>query len=273
MHDVVDWSDLLHRDVTAVEEPSARFDENLSDMLAVAAANNINLEVLRGKIEKIMLSGRSLDSERPRYATFAPGDQLCMAYDLVNLDFDGGLGNALLRHRSVEALLKAQSSTSFTLFITYNVRSKLGEQIADELANLSKQIEPDGEQIAGWYKRQETPVALRLKAVIPVVVSTAAATALMDCRSYPPIRYVGYKGATLVHFAFDLTPHPDAFRAHHPGMRRLITMPLFDSVDGTIRVSDLQDPAFDAGRCFEELEFLPDKVRKGIVGSIVSSPS
>jgi hypothetical protein len=267
MHDILDWIDLLHRDVTAVEEQSKHFFDNLSSMMDIAAVHDINLEVLRAKVERIFESGRSLDNERPRRGVIQDNRLSSLSYDLVNLDFDGGLGNVLVRHRSIEALLRAQAETPFTLFITYNVRSHLQEQIADELANLKQQIEPDGEGIVAWYERDQCPEAARLKAIVPVVISTAAATALMDCRPYPPIRYVGYR-TTLVHFAFDLTPRPNVLRAHHPSMRTLATLPLLDSIDGKLRVSALQDPGFSRDRCCSELDFLPDSEKAAIIATM-----
>lgn len=266
MHDVLDWIDLLHRDVTSVEEPSKRFFDNLSSMMDIAAAHDINLEVLRCKVERIFETGRSLDNERPRRAAIE-GNRASLSYDLVNLDFDGGMGNVLVRHRSIEALLRAQSRTPFTLLITYNVRANPQEQMATELENLKRQIEPDGEGIVTWYQDEKCPEAARLKAIVPVVISTAAATALMDCRTYPPVRYVGYH-ATLVHFAFDLTPRPNVLRAHHPGMRTLVTIPLLDAIDGRLCVSKIQDPGFSRHRCETELDFLPDDEKQQILATI-----
>jgi hypothetical protein len=154
----------------------------------------------------------------------------------------------------------------FTLFITYNVRHRVHVAVAQEIENLRGQLAPNGNAIMDWYANAAQPEALRIKAIVPSVVSQAASNAQLDCRVYPPIRYVGHQSATMVHFAFDLTPRADAFRGHTRDARGLVTLPLIEVIDGALGISPQQDPAFNRNACTAELGFLPAPVRDAILG-------
>lgn len=264
MHDIIDWITWLHPDVTAIEKQSDKFFDIKSQMEDIAFAHGLNLEVRRGKIENIIETGRSIDNELLRRATFQ-GNTLALSYDLINLDYVGG--NTLIRQRAVEALFRAQSLCPFTLFITYTARTPMVKQTREELANLRRQIEPDGDSLVSWYE-DHTYDAIRLKATVPTIIAAAAAASRLDCCPYPPVRYQGDGNTTLVHFAFDLTPHPDVYRGGHSSMRALMTLPMMDAINGVIGVSLERDPAFDRVRCIRELEFLPSSVRQKITDAM-----
>jgi hypothetical protein len=264
MHDIVDWITWLQRDVTAVEKDSPEFFDRKSQMEDIAIIHDLNLEVRRGKIESIIATGRSQDQEVLRRASFQ-GNQLAFSYDLVNLDYIGG--NTLSRQRAVEALFRAQSAWPFTLLITYNVRTPMIRQMAEELINLRGQIDPDGDELVSWYESHNQETA-RLKATVPTIIAAAAASARLDCHAYPPVRYLGDGNTTLVHFAFDLTPRPAVHRGRHTSMRALMTLPMIDVINGILRVSDVRDPSFSDERCSRELEFLSDDVRRAIIATM-----
>ena len=65
------------------------------------------------------------------------------SYDLVNLDFDGGLGYRSMRAHgtakrtiAIKKLFERQEGHSFILLLTINVRHTLGEEIQEYLGNL-----------------------------------------------------------------------------------------------------------------------------------------
>jgi len=263
MKDVLDWRDLLSDKVTSVEEPGKRYNDILSRMYDVATANGIDFELMHATVEYVIANGADIDNARPRRVTVVDGE-LRFAYDVVNLDFDGGLGSALARHRSVERLLVCQNRTAFTLLVTYNVRHQVHRAVAQELENLRGQLGAD-DAVIDWYTAAVQPESLRVKAVVPSLVAHAASAAHLDCRAYPPVRYLGHERATMVHFVFDLTPRPDAFRGHTAGALDLVTLPLIDVVGGELRISEQQDPLFVFERCSNELAFLPADVRDAML--------
>ena len=264
MHDVIDWRDLLTRDVTAVEEPGRHFYDNLSRMYDVARAIDVDFELLRAKVEMVIIRGTDLDNVRPRRVSIVEG-RYRFAYDVVNLDFDGGLGNVLARHRAIQALFAAQQQTAFTLLITYNVRHQVHVAVAQELQNLRSQLGGDGDRAIDWYAATERPETLRLKAIVPAIVAASAAAVQLDCVAYPPVRYIGHKKATMMHFVFDMSPRAKAFRGHTQSSRDLVTLPLIDVVDGNLHVSKQQDPLYNEPRCEAALGFLPAEVQNAIL--------
>lgn len=264
MRDVIDWRHILSDEIDAVEEPSPRFNDVNSRMYDVSTEHGFRYELMRGSVEYVIANGADRDNARLRRAVNLDG-KLEFQYDLINLDFDGGLGNVLARHRAIEALLAAQQKTPFTLLVTYNVRHRVHAAVAQELQTLRGLVGPEDVHIIDWYASDVQPESLRIKAIVPNIIAHAATNAHLDCRTYPPVRYQGHKNAVMVHFAFDLTPRADAFRGEASNARALLTLPFLEAVDGVLRVAKVQDPGFDLGAGATELDFLGQAVRDEII--------
>jgi hypothetical protein len=263
MHDVLDWHEFLARHVTAVEELTPEFYDNLSRMYDVATVHDIDIDVMQTTIEDLIAKGVDDNNAQLRRLTVVKG-AFRFSYDLLNLDFDGGLIN-IARHRAVERLLLRQQHMAFTLLMTYNVRHKVHTAIAQQFENLRNQVGAESRAVIDWYAGASQPQALKLKATVPSIIAHAASAAQLDCRAYPPVRYIGHEHATMLHFAFDLTPRTGAFLGHSQNALDLVTLPLIEVIEGVLRVSEHQDPAFDLTSCTEALGFLPAAVREAML--------
>jgi hypothetical protein len=258
MHDVVDWLGYLDGEITSVEEPGTSFYQNQSTMYHVAMTHGVDgrLTILRAKVEYVITHGKDLEEDIPPLSVLDSGF-LRFEYDVINLDFDGGIGSVQTRVRAIEQLIRRQNLTECVLFITFNVRHRLPGPIAAELDNLRQRLDRlKYGKVLHWYSTRTNPEAYRLKATIPGIISHQATAAQLDCEAYPPVMYIGSGHQTLVHFAFYLKPRPAAFRGQQQTDHALLALPMIEVKDARLRIAALQAPDFTLGSCRCALLFL-----------------
>jgi hypothetical protein len=170
------------------------------------------LHSLYGEFDQILLSGRDSYGHSPRWP-----------YDLMNLDFFGGLlYNNLSRPKALKKLINNQDAhgRSFLLIITCHVRDgDLGGEkaafIDDVEAKLTRDfgMRPEIAHWSQWYRDKSTPDTARQSLYLNTLLHDEgeAATFRVDCR--PPILYSGTGGAQMLHWVATFEHQKGAHRA------------------------------------------------------------
>lgn len=214
--DVLSWREFIGR-CTAIEH------QELADELELNVLLNRLENVVRivcGDIDDLIGS----DQGRMR---------LCWPYELINLDYIGGLVNAReaggsRRLEALKALLAQQAGTAFLLFLTINLR----DNDRGELEELVRQQE--GELIdlglSGveecFRRHREFGHAGLLKVYVPMFLDTNAPQHTLVCNA--PVLYQGTR--QMIHFALQCVPYV-GLSAGRPSRTRsrvdLINLPLY----------------------------------------------
>lgn len=269
MLDLLAWSAVLERRRDAVEElPRAKAKREKADEAAAKLQQNAfrhqladGLEVLRGDIGDIIIDGIDAFGTRPQMSDGQAAERARFAYDLHNLDFDGGLGFIVKRTGeaprvdALKKLIERQKGHDFILMLTVNVRTTLGPNIEDYLQRLNRL--PAGD-LTGWYKdRGDGEVDHRLKAVVPLLVRASAEMAGFVAFCHPPVTYVGHESARMVHFCFELTTEDKVFAGVSPQQdAELLRLPLLEAASGLIGLAPLQHPSSDVEAAIKAMGFL-----------------
>jgi hypothetical protein len=276
MLDLRAWASILERRRDAVEErPNLKAKRALADEAAAELQRNAlrygladGLEILRGDVGEIIMDGVDKLGVQPQLSDAQPAERARFAYDLHNLDFDGGLGFIVRRTGeaprvdAIKKLIERQKGHSFVLMLTVNVRNTLGPNIEDFLDRLNRL--PAGDLI-GWYQsRGAGEVEHRLKAVVPIIVRGAGEAAGFVVSCYPPVAYTGHESARMVHFCFELTTEDRVFAGvSHQQDADLLQLPLLEAVDGLIRFAPLQHDACDRDSAVAAISFLKPELASG----------
>jgi hypothetical protein len=252
LHDIEDWRAVLATDVMSAQaEPD--FVDKVSRMNCVADNLGFQIRVLHGKIEHTMLTGRDIDGELPLRSTQSDG-YIFFEYDLLNLDFCGGL--FFNRVKAIRELLRRQAKVEHVLFITLNARHQVHEALEAALTDLRVRLgkSQSGEAALKWYELQKQ--TYQIKAVAPGIITAAANDANLDCRAYPPVIYDG-KSTKLIHFAFHMKPHAEVFRGFAAqSEEELLLLPLLYVSQGHLELDRLQAPMFSLSDAKDRLAFL-----------------
>lgn len=281
MEDLVAWKRYLGR-CTAIErlrEGNEHHEEDLnaqSQLLNKAVVNGfVGFQLLRGKLEDVLIYGTDVDRYMPAISRLSPSGSPVDAlffYDLVNLDFLGGIGSRdksgeSKRVRAVKELLRRQRRADFLLLLTINVRDKLDDELVRYLTGTQKETAEALREILTWYASCGKGMKeYKLKAAVPLFIRQESQSSGFDCRCFPPIAYVGTGGARMVHFIFDLR-HTDSVlpSISTQSAAQVVNLPLLEASDGQIRVHATQHPGFDIGACASYLDFLPLDIRAPIL--------
>jgi len=275
MLDVLCWRPVLDGRWTAVEErPRSGEKRDLADRAAAqleanAFDNNLSagLQVLRGDIGEVILRAEDDYQARPILCDDAPAHEARFAYDVVNLDFDGGLGfkskNGARRVEALKMIFQRQRGTSFILLLTINVRDTLAPEVDDYLARLKAEADAD---VVDWYlARGKGEYEFKLKGIVPVFLLTAAELNGFDVICRPPLVYTGYAGARMVHFALELSWQGQVFPAvSRQRARDLLKLPLIEASDGALQLVTTDPPMWSPEEAREHLSFLDEGVVKGL---------
>ena len=266
MHDIQDWVDIINSPVTSAEENSHDYYDKIGRANDIGDSMGIQIRFQRGDIAITMATGRDVDKEYPQRSSLDDGYRY-FDYDIINLDFDGGLGSIFTRFKAIQELLKRQSRTEHILLITFNVRSKLREGIDSALTDLRARLgTKEANEILAWYGRDRRDEAFRIKAVVPGLIAAAANHVQLDCHAYPPIIYDGKKPARLVHFVFHLTPHDKVFRGFTTQSEaEMLALPSLNVTKGILELATIQAPDFNEEPCAKSIEFLGKKTVKAIM--------
>jgi len=280
IEDLRDWQDLL-RFRTGIERlrPGRLEREDLEvhrQLLANAAKYKLSgrFELLRGLVEDIILNGTDRDGTRPHRSSGPSALGARFIYNVVNLDFLGGMGNVaaegVKRVAALKKLLERQQSTDFTLLLTLNIRDQLGEEIAVYIEDAKRRSTSMrmGEML-DWYQAQGAGhKEFRLKAVVPLFIKRFAEHYCFDCYCYPPLVYTGTGKARMVHFVFDLTATPALIHASsHQTEEDVLDLTFFEVRDGILRVHTTQHRHCDRSQSATQLAFLAAEVRDALLGA------
>lgn len=279
--DLLDWRDLLST-ISAVQivRNGKYKEEDLSTIrkinLNVQVERMANVQILRGAIEEIIINGYDMDNNFPNQHFTQDNSNLFFQYDLVNLDFVGGVGyksrkglkyknSGGQRLDSIRKLIERQKGHSFLLMLTVNVRDTLGDEpmhyLMEEAKRYNKQSVKD---IVDWTISLEDDgnKDLRLKTWIPLFIKGIAETNMFYCHCYPPLVYEGHEKARMVHFVFSLKYDEDKLiKVSSPQDEAQITqLPLIEVSNGEISMSKKQYPKFDVDNCKQDIAFLGDEL-------------
>lgn len=289
IHDLLDWRQVLDRRRTGIESPGHNkkerdvADETIGRLNTNVLANKISsgFELLVGDAEDIIIEGHDIHGKKPQLSDGGAPHLARFSYDLVNLDFDGGLGyrsrrahGAAKRVTAIKKLFERQEGHSFILLLTINVRHKLGDEIQQYLGDLrARDRGPGWCEMLSWYlNRGEGEEEYKLKAIVPSFVQAAAELHMFRSVCRPPIVYDGHEHARMLHFVFELRRQPGNLRAFgEQDDRDLVELPFVRCVEGRLQLAADQHPNFNVHLAERHLSFLPTSTVEQILGQATSA--
>jgi len=286
--DLIDWQHLLgsrtgvevsgrtKKQRLEADETSGRLNFNI-----MAYGLGSGFELLRGDIEDVIINGTDDTGKVPQMNDGLAAHLMHFNYDLVNLDFNSGLGyrresqrGDAKRVRAIKELFRRQQGQSFVFLLTVSVRHTLGEEISEYINGLRGLYNDSGwHNTIDWYLGLgEREFEYALKALVPPFIRAAAAPYMFRTTCHPPISYIGHERARMVHFAFELEAQSGNLQAFsRQNDRDLIELPLLRCDNGQITTPSKQHPNFDFGRCENFLQFLPNETKASILATIIGS--
>jgi len=280
--DLLEWRDILgvrtgverlRRGSVAREEDRERHRR----LLRTVMINDISdgFQPLRGEIEDIILDTTDVDGASPLLNDGQPLHRMRFLYDLINLDFFGGVGyrdkrGISKRVRALKKLFERQQGTSFVLLLTFSVRDGLDDELTQYLTETRDRADGELRRIVEWYARCGTgDKDHKLKALVPLFLQRQAEDNMFRCHTYPPIAYDGNGGTRMVHFAFALNHTSGNLRAFSAQSDSdLLKLPLVTVHDGRFRAASKHPCAWDRESCAKVLGFLPHDLRQAILTTL-----
>ena len=282
MHDLLDWRHLLGVR-TGIESPGhtkkerEQADETIGRLNANIMQNGLSsgFQLLRADVEDVIIHSVDSYGTPPQLNDGRPAQVARFKYDVVNLDFDGGLGykdksGAAKRVEAIKKLFERQEGHDFILLLTINIRDTLGSEIEEYLRNLRGRDRGEGWQdILDWYlNRPDGEREYKLKATVPSFIHASLEPHMFRSRCRPPIVYEGYKHARMIHFVFELERQPGNLRAFSAqDDRDLIELPLLRSEMGQLKFAKMQHPEINYQQCSTYFDFLPEETRTPILNT------
>lgn len=218
MKDVRDWLPFFSRIIAVEREMDACGHRDQHHLLLTASLCGFDekLQLLRGNIDEIILSGRD------NY-----GNQLLPPFDVVSLDYSGGLFYRKNTHFSrLEAIKKVielnQNSTGkFLLFISTNCdavdRGELQRTFQSMRTELNR-MRYDGDKLFNECMKDPKDV-VRLAIFVPYFVRMVAAAINFQTRTYSTITYPGNRDIEMLNFRFLIRPSNPAVAPRCPQER------------------------------------------------------
>ena len=289
LRDLLDWRTVLDRRRTGIESPGRskkerdQADETMGRLLMNALAHDISsgFELLVSDVEDVIIDGHDIKGKVPQLSNGQAPHLARFSYDLVNLDFDGGLGyksirahGAAKRIKALKKLFERQEGHSFILLLTINVRHKLGEEIQEYLGNLKTRDPGAGwsEMVSWCLNRGDGELEYQLKAIVPSFIQAAAELHMFRSICRPPIVYNGHEHARMLHFVFELRRQPGNLRAFgQQDDRDLVELPLLTCEGGQLQLAATQHPNFTIQQAQQHLSFLPTPLIEQILGVATST--
>jgi len=277
--DIIEWQSCLG-DCTGVERLRKEKEQREEDLDVhrlihknVWLSGLDTFQLLRGDIEDVILRGVDQDMVRPKLSTNHAPFQCCFHYDVVNLDFCGGMGykdkdRKSRRVQALKKLLERQRGTDFLFLLTLNVRDGIDDELILYLEGAKRAaVDQKQRDILDWYATSRKGMKeYRLKALVPLFIRKEGETWGLDCFCYPPLAYTGSGSARMVHFVFEMTNMNTILHAHsRQRFSKLIGLPLLGIKDKTLQVLPRQHPNFD----FHDgtyLASLPDQIQQVLCG-------
>lgn len=278
MHDIRDWASLIGPKCCIeargnTKEEQADLSMRLSRMRTTAQTYNVASEFqqLVGKVEDVILEGLDSKNTRPTLTEVSKSaKETLFRYDLYNLDFDGGMGfpdsdGEVARLNAFGKLFDRQKGHDFTLFLTVNVRDKIGVEVDKLLKELGvRKYGGDWDALVEWHRTLgKDEYAVLLKAAVPLFMHRQAEPRGFRPKCYPPVVYTGHGKARMVHFAFDFTYVAGTLVAvGEQEERELLALPLVESVGTQFGVASKGSPSFDETHCRGTLTPLDQAARE-----------
>ena len=280
IRDLRDWKNVLGK-ITGVESPGTT---KRSRELAASAISRMQLnaniyglssgfQILTGDIEDVIINVLDVNNIKPQLNDGKQAHLARLLYDIVNLDFDGGLGYVsrtidgkivIKRTDALKKLFERQYGTSFVFFLTINVRNTIKEQIKDYLIGWrDRNNGEEWQRTLDWYlKKDKSNQKYMFKAVIPSFVQALAEVNGFSALCYPPIVYTGFEDAQMIHFAFEVNHKNGSLRGYSKqNDSDLINLPLLSCEDAELRMLR-QHPMFDENLFFDRAQTLfPDEIK------------
>lgn len=202
------------------------------------------------------------DGAKPSRNDGQPLHRVCFQYDLINLDFLGGVGyrdskGESKRVRAIKKLFERQQGTDFVLLLTLNVRDGIDDELTSYLEETHSRVDNSLQDMVAWYAgRGKGEKEYKLKAVVPLFIQRIAEHHMFRSWSYPPVVYDGTGRARMVHFVFEFSHTKGNFRAFSEQKpAELLRLPLICIEDRGFRVASKQHHGFDFGQCDSTLGF------------------
>ncbi len=209
MLDIVEWQEFLNH-FTAIERLAN--EQHLLFLRANVKDVEHRLYSLYGQFDEILQTGRDRYKNAPQWP-----------YDLVNLDFFGGLiYSDLARPGALNKLIQNQDAYqhSFLLIITHDLRDadSSGEKLAffDDLGRMLIRDYGKADAISaviGWYKEVRTPDAARQGVYTNALLREFGEVAHFKVVCRPAITYRGTGGVKMIHYVTEFHHDPRGYRA------------------------------------------------------------
>lgn len=202
MLDIIEWQEFLTRFTTMERE------ENQQHLLFLRAnVKNVEerLQALYGEFDQILLDGRDEYRKMPEWP-----------YDLVNLDYFGGLiYPTMSRPKAIKQLICNQGTyeQGFILLITQQLRDgDVGKEKLGFLNDLGKSLKsgildvalhPAIDLVISWYGSAEMPDCARQALYMNYFLRDSGEAEHFDVRCRPAVIYPGTGGSWMIHFVTD----------------------------------------------------------------------
>ena len=287
--DILDWRPYLGY-CTGVErlrheKKQREEDLNVQRLIHknVALSDIDEFQLLLGDIEDIILTGVDQTRLHPRMSNGHQPLLNSFYYNLVNLDFLGGIGyykeegshkekktKKVRRVQALKKLLERQSGTDFLLVLTLNVRDNIDDELIRYLEGAQHEVVDEQlRETLTWYATCGKGMKeYRLKATIPLFIRREGEVCGFDCFCYPPIAYTGSGSARMVHFVFELTDMKTVLHAHsQQRLFEVVNLPLLEVNHENLHMSVKQHPNLNCD--YEDLFcFLPEETQKALLKTI-----
>jgi hypothetical protein len=257
------WRDHLSRKtaIQIVRSSKKQREEDLETVSNILVnKDNLGLgsqfQLLRGAVEDIILTGFDMDANRPSLTTTTGSGTLGLAYDLYNLDFEGGIhyktgksskgSSGGQRLQALAELFNRQRGNDFLLFLTLNVRDTLGDEPLKFLLETAERCSHSRVTEAVKWSTQldEGNKHLQLATWLPIYIKEQAEVRQFACEALPPVFYEGCDHARMVHFVFLCQYAQDRQLrvASSQGYDDLVQLPVLCPVEQTLQPLVLQSP-------------------------------
>jgi len=257
------WREYLSRKtaVQIVRSAKKQREEDLESISNILVnrdnhALGAQFQLLRGAVEDVILAGHDMDGNRPSLTVNSEFGSLGLAYDLYNLDFEGGIhykaGKSVKgssggqRLQALAELFNRQRGNDFLFFLTLNVRDTLGDEPLKFLLETAERCShPKVTEAVKWTTQlDEGTKHLQLATWLPIYIKEQAEVRQFECEAMPPVFYEGCDHARMVHFVFLCKYlHDRHLRvASSQGYEHLVLLPVLCAAEQQLRPLAVQSP-------------------------------
>ncbi|MBK9711402.1 MAG: hypothetical protein IPO81_08745 [Kouleothrix sp.] len=283
--DLLDWRHIIDKK-TAVESPGntralrLEADETIGRMRTNMMMYGLSsgFQIMRADIEDVIINAIDIDGQPPQINNGGAAHVAKFMYDIVNLDFDGGLaytskGKAAKRIVAIKKLFERQSGHDFVLFLTINVRDTLRSELDEYIRELQGRDRGEGwHDLLEWYlRRGKGEREYKLKVLVPTFIHAVAELHMFRSTCYPPIVYDGHNNARMLHFTFELQAQlgRNLRSFSKQDDRDLVLLPMFRCRDSTFTLAPGPNSETQLQQVPNLLDFLPENTRTAIINGSV----